>query len=284
MSMSQHQENLAIVDAAKCAIFRAIVKAMDVAEPSAKISTQESLAYDLLVSKTFPEADSTCGKNHPESVDSESTAEPESQSVCLSTADGGSVAASPLSRTSSLLAPSGQALDAAALPTKDSVVYLKNVNVFTPNEDPRIDELVRQTRDLSMKVFYEDGLKDVTKKSGWKLFILASEDLSMLCGFVISKVISGALSVGKVAVPSELRGRGFGSLVMSHVVKQAKAQGNNEVCLSSLPTSIKFYRNLGYKGFPGVKVESDSGHTHFPGQLYMVKKMPPQKKAGGGKK
>jgi GNAT superfamily N-acetyltransferase len=118
------------------------------------------------------------------------------------------------------------------MPTKETVQLLRNVSIHGPHEDAKMAGLMQATRDLSMKVFDEDCLVEITKKSGWKLSLLVSDDLSTLCGFIVSKVAKGALSIAKLAVPSEFRGSGFGRLIMDEVMKTAKKQSDvYEVCL-----------------------------------------------------
>lgn len=166
----------------------------------------------------------------------------------------------------------------AFIPTKDSVTLLRNVSIHGPHEDEKMADLVQATRDLSMTVFDEDCLTEVTKKSGWKLSLLVSKDLSTLCGFIVSKVAKGALSIAKLAVPLEFRGSGFGRFILEDVMKSAKKQNDvYEVCLSSLATAVKFYRRLGFKAFTEVKMDSSSG-DFVEGQVYMEKKLRPRRK------
>lgn len=153
--------------------------------------------------------------------------------------------------------------------TKKTVVFVRQVAVQGPQEDARVTALLEQTRELSTLTFGEDALLMCSKKQGWKLTLLASEDMEILCGFLIGKVISGTLSVAKLAVPSKFRGRGFGTLMVDDCCKQAKKHSDlYEVGLSSLASSISFYKRLGFKGLPQIKVETD-----VPGQLYMEKKL-----------
>jgi ribosomal protein S18 acetylase RimI-like enzyme len=141
--------------------------------------------------------------------------------------------------------------------------------------------LIRATRELSTKVFDEDCLAEVTKKSGWKLSLLVSHDLCTLCGFIVSKVAKGALSIAKLAVPLEFRRSGFGKLIMDEVTRSAKKQNDvYEVCLSSLPTAITFYQRLGFKAFRDLRISSGSGSADdlVEGQVYMEKRLRPRRK------
>merc|ERR1711972_1057536 len=136
---------------------------------------------------------------------------------------------------------------------------------------------IQQIRELSELVFDENCLTCVTKKSGWKLSLLATTDFSILCGFAVTKMINGALSIAKIAVPVEFRGLGFGKLLMEDAIKHARKQGDVfEVCLSSLSTAVTFYQRLGFKAFKGMKFES--GEDLVEGQVYMEKKLRPRRK------
>jgi ribosomal protein S18 acetylase RimI-like enzyme len=205
-----------------------------------------SLSHDLLQQKS--DADG-CAPDSPGEDEDASTDAPDSQSC----------------------ASSGQ--EAAAL-TKESVQLLRNVSL----QDAKMAGLIRATRDLSLKVFDEDCLLEVTKKSGWKLSLLVSSDLDILCGFTVSKVAKGALSIAKLAVASEFRRAGFGRLIMDEVTKSARKQGDvSEVCLSSLATAVKFYKRLGFKAYKNVKMDNGSDDL-VEGQVYMEKKLRQRRK------
>lgn len=164
---------------------------------------------------------------------------------------------------------------ASATPTKNDVIILRNVAHAGSVADAQFGGLVRQVTELSQLVFDEDCLIKMTKKSGWKLSLCVSNDYSVLCGFAVTKVTNGALSIAKIAVPVEFRGLGFGKLLMEDAIKNAKKQGDvYEVCLSSLSTAVTFYQRLGFKAFTGVKVKTD--FEVVEGQVYMVKKLRPR--------
>jgi len=203
------------------------------------LERQESLSYELLLRKSCDMESSTIVG------DGQSTAAPASSSA--------SVAGS-----SQVEAP-------------DQVQLLCNVSVHD-RQDERMAGLLRQTRELSLKIFEEDCLQEVTKKSGWKLSLLVSDDLAVLCGFVVSKVKNGSLSIAKIAVPAHFRGQGFGKRIMEDLMKLAKKQGDAfEVCLSSLPGAVKFYQRLGFKAVAGLKVSTEEDLVE--GQVYMEKRL-----------
>eukprot|EP00928_Gymnodinium_smaydae_P078761 TRINITY_DN62844_c0_g1_i1.p1 TRINITY_DN62844_c0_g1~~TRINITY_DN62844_c0_g1_i1.p1 ORF type:complete len:244 (-),score=60.66 TRINITY_DN62844_c0_g1_i1:231-962(-) len=164
---------------------------------------------------------------------------------------------------------------ASAAPPENRVVLLRNVSVHGPHADERLPELIRQTRELSQAVFKEDCLQEITKKSHWKLTLLTSDDLSVLCGFLVTKTTCDAIAVAKIAVPLEFRGLGFGKRMMEDLVKAAKKQSDvYEVCLSSLSTAVTFYQRLGFKALTAYKVKTDFEVQE--GQVYMVKKLRPR--------
>lgn len=163
------------------------------------------------------------------------------------------------------------------VPAKDDVTFLRNVSTNDSVADEMMANLISQTRSLSFQAFEEDCLLDITKRSGWRLTLLATTDLTMLCGFIITKNINGALVIKKVVVASECRGLGFGKLIMDEVTKTAKKQTDIfEVRLSSLSTAVTFYQRLGFKAHTGMKFEF-AGDTEFTeGQVYMEKKLRPR--------
>lgn len=218
---------------------------------AAQVLSESSLSYDLLLKKSFDQ----CRCSEPladesstsEQADEASTVEPEtpcSASVIESVA--------------------------SVSPTVKSTIILRSVSHTKPEKG--MEGLINQLRELSQLVFDEDCLTGVTKKSHWKLSILATNDFSTLCGFAVTKITNGALSIAKIAVPVEFRGLGFGKLLMEDAIKNAKKQGDvYEVCLSSLSTAVTFYQRLGFKAYTGVKVKTD--FEVVEGQVYMVKKL-----------
>jgi ribosomal protein S18 acetylase RimI-like enzyme len=215
----------------------------------------DTLSYELLLLKS-------CETSAASDVaaDSVSTVEPASSSA---------------STVGSMTAACGTA------PSRDRVQLLRNVPLYDPQADERIRALISQTRELSQTVFEEDCLQEVTKKSGWKLSLLVSDDLTVLCGFVVARMTKGTLSIAKLAVPSHFRGLGFGKLVMDELTKVAKKQGDvYDICLSSLPTAVSFYQRLGFKAFRGLKMAAAGEEEDLvEGQVYMEKRLrkPPRK-------
>jgi len=217
---------------------------------SATVMQQDAaFSYELLLRKTSA-SELVQAKVSEDSVDSASTVEPRSSAASSAGSD-----------------------NHVAFPSRDSVTVLRNVAVHGPHSDARMAEMIEETRRLSQRVFDEDCVLEVTKKSGWKLSLLVSEDLGTLCGFIIAKVIKGSLSIAKLAVPAEFRGSGFGRLIMEELMFSAKKQGGvYEVCLSSLSTAVTFYQRLGFKAFKNMKLGPDDDDL-VEGQVYMEKKL-----------
>jgi predicted N-acetyltransferase YhbS len=218
--------------------------------------SQASLAYDLLLKKSSEKSLEAVA-----SIASASTRDPEESSA------------------SSVAEPtySGPETSRKVIPPRSSLVLLRNVHIHRQQSDAKMAELLAQTRKLSRVAFDEDCLQDITKKSHWKLTLLASDDHSVLCGFVVWKIISGALSIAKLAVPEEMRGGGFGKFIMEDAMKNAKKQMDvYEVCLSSLPAAVTFYQRLGFKAFTALKIDTDKDVVE--GQVYMVKKLRPRRR------
>eukprot|EP00747_Dinoflagellata_sp_TGD_P170612 gnl/TRDRNA2_/TRDRNA2_202621_c0_seq1.p1 gnl/TRDRNA2_/TRDRNA2_202621_c0~~gnl/TRDRNA2_/TRDRNA2_202621_c0_seq1.p1 ORF type:complete len:267 (-),score=39.97 gnl/TRDRNA2_/TRDRNA2_202621_c0_seq1:38-838(-) len=142
------------------------------------------------------------------------------------------------------------------------VTFLPDISLQDPQVHPRVAELVRQAFELAAVLFNEHLLEVPTD---WKLALLASKCLSVLCGFIVYKVVSGHLSVSKLAVPLKFRGLGFGRLLMEKAIATARKRSDiYEVNLSSLPTATGFYQRLGFKALEVGGVN---------GQVYMVKKL-----------
>lgn len=159
------------------------------------------------------------------------------------------------------------------VPSKNSLLLMHGVAVHGPHEDPGLPALIRQARSLSDAALGRDCLQDITKKSHWKLTLLTTQDLSVLCGFIILKVVNGCLSIADIAVNETFRRHGFGKMMMEDALKTAKKRGDvYEVCLSALPTAVRFYQRLGFKSFDDIKIETNQENL-IEGQVYMEKKL-----------
>eukprot|EP00747_Dinoflagellata_sp_TGD_P166734 gnl/TRDRNA2_/TRDRNA2_189988_c0_seq1.p1 gnl/TRDRNA2_/TRDRNA2_189988_c0~~gnl/TRDRNA2_/TRDRNA2_189988_c0_seq1.p1 ORF type:complete len:389 (+),score=49.92 gnl/TRDRNA2_/TRDRNA2_189988_c0_seq1:172-1338(+) len=159
-------------------------------------------------------------------------------------------------------------------PDKENVSFIRNVSPHGPQADPLVAELVRQAHEVSQGEFHEDCM---SPESTMKLTLLVSKCYSTLCGFIVSKVTNGRLSINKVAVRHEFRGCGFGKLIVEDTIASLKKHGEIfDVGLSSLPTAIAFYQRLGFKPLAGFRMKADFGGIE--GQVYMVRKLKPGRK------
>jgi ribosomal protein S18 acetylase RimI-like enzyme len=219
-----------------------------------------------LTSDTVLDDCSKLGREQFPLDDTASTVSPTSRAGSLSIADFSSL---------SCYSPSNADTSASIVPSKKTVTFLRNVLLHGPHPDPRMGDLIDQARELAASTFEYDVLGDITKKSHRKLTLLASEDLSTLCGFLVVRNSAGAISVADLAVPVQLRGLGFGKLIMEDLIRSAKKQGDiYDVCLSSLSTAVTFYQRLGFKAYKGVKVKTD--FEAIEGQVYMEKHIRPR--------
>jgi len=155
---------------------------------------------------------------------------------------------------------------------KSNTLLIPNVVVHGPAADAELEGMLQQAHALSETAFNEDFSAEVTKKSGWKLSLLVSKDQRTFYGFAVAKVAKGILSVAKIAVAVEFRGCGLGRHIMNELMKAAKKQGNvYEVCLSSLPEAIAFYKRLGFRAYEGLRATTQEDVVE--GQVYMEKRL-----------
>lgn len=185
---------------------------------------------------------------------------------------------------------------------REALEVLANIspNSKEAQSDARLQELLKQVGDLSEDIFHENcvsgGQGAVSKKSGWKLTLLARpvpedplnappEDPTKLLGFIVYRLRPDyqCLSVAKIAVPEEHRSRGFGRYLMDWVVKYAQKQGNLlYLSLSSLPDAVKFYQRFGFKSVNVSAIQEDDSEL-IEGQVYMEYQLKGGKR-GGSKK
>mmetsp|Transcript_68399 Transcript_68399/g.132076 ORF Transcript_68399/g.132076 Transcript_68399/m.132076 type:complete len:234 (+) Transcript_68399:76-777(+) len=218
-----------------------------------------SLAYDLLLEKSYE------AKLPPNADEGITAAAVATVDEVVSTVAPSSDRSTAGSDTSPLRRP-------AAAFNKSDVVLISDVVVHGPAVDAELEDLLQQASELSEGTFNEDFKAEVTKKSGWKLSLLVSKDQSIFFGFAVAKMTKGILSVAKIAVAVEFRGCGLGRHIMNELMKAAKKQGNvYEVCLSSLPGAIAFYKRLGFRTYEGLRATAQEDVVE--GQVYMEKRL-----------
>lgn len=162
------------------------------------------------------------------------------------------------------------------IPKAKEATFFDDVPIRGPAlQDPNLIILVDKVKALSETCFQENCLLKINKKSKWKLAVLSNESSAMFLGFIVYKfnVQMKTVSIAKVAVPEEHRGRGFGRKIVKEVIAVAKKNKQIEVVsLSALPSAIKFYERLRFKAFENIKLKPGEGETDedfIEGQVYM---------------
>jgi ribosomal protein S18 acetylase RimI-like enzyme len=165
------------------------------------------------------------------------------------------------------------------------------MRALVDNADVQTQQLLDQVTDLSIACFGEDVVAEYSQqgKNGRMTWVWAdrsnletdtgsvsswdSEETDpVLLGFMVTKFLQPekggqCLTIVYVAVAEEYRSRGIGKTLVKSAVAMAKdRKDTNRVTLSALPTAIKFYTRLGFKGFEDVLPETENA---VQGQLYM---------------
>lgn len=170
----------------------------------------------------------------------------------------------------------------------------------------RMRDLVREVSALSMDAFEEDCLEMVTRKSRWKMTLLARPEgchnspLNLenfmldecggnLIGFIVYRLRPEleSFSIAKLAIVPEHRRQGHGCRLIEWCIKTAKKQSNIAfISLSSLPEAVKFYQRIGFRS---VDVKNLNGSAQcgpdedlVEGQVYMEYRM--KGRSGGRRK
>jgi len=196
------------------------------------------------------------------------------------------------------IAPTPMAVEAPK--EKEPVVeFIENVQPFavTTQASERLKAIMAEVSLLSQDAFDEYALHLVTRKSGWKMTLMAraegDEDASdcmpldgfcldggptpMLIGFLIYRLRPEleSFSIAKLAVIPEHRGRGHGRRFIEWCIASAKKQKTIAyISLSSLPEAIKFYERMGFRTVD-VNLEKAGndqcgvGEELVEGQVYM---------------
>lgn len=161
----------------------------------------------------------------------------------------------------------------------------------------RMRRLVRATSVLSLEAFDSDVLEGVSRKGKWKLTLLAMPDGPVaerdpwggLLGFIAYKVKAQVqcVSIAKLAVVPEQRGRGHGHTLVQWLIDMARKQRNIlYLSLSSLPAAIRFYKHLGFRqvdvDLAKLDTSAEDGEEYIEGQVYMEYRC--RHRACGGKK
>lgn len=191
--------------------------------------------------------------------------------------------------------------DIAPTPMAPKVVgpvyeFIENIQPFgvQTQASDRLKSLMPQVSFLSNDAFEEDALAMVTKRSGWRMTLMACpegfEDASRLpldgfclddsdglspslIGFLVYRLRPelDCLSIAKLAIVPEHRGQGHGRTFIDWCIKYAKKQSSIAfISLSSLPEAVKFYQHIGFRAVD-VKLACECGPDEdlVEGQVYM---------------
>jgi len=182
-------------------------------------------------------------------------------------------------------------------PSKEpEVEFIEGVQPFgaAVQSSERMRALVQAVSSLSRDAFEEDALEMVTRKSRWKLTLLAcppDDCLSLdgaehpLIGFIVYRLRPElqCLSIAKLAIVPEHRRKGHGCRLIEWCIRLARKQSNvSFISLSSLPEAVRFYQRLGFRKFD-VALDQRCGPDEdlVEGQVYMEK--PIKGRGGRGK-
>jgi len=167
---------------------------------------------------------------------------------------------------------------------------LENVQPFSAKTGAcaRLRKLVRMTSQLSTEVFETDVLAGVTRRKKWRLTLLARAEGSArdwegdpwggLLGFLAYKLkpLVHSVSIAKLAVVPEHRGKGHGRKLVQWCIAMARKQpGIMYLSLTSLPKAVRFYKQIGFRqldvDLSKIDCESDDDdeYDYVEGQVYM---------------
>lgn len=166
---------------------------------------------------------------------------------------------------------------------------LENIQPFATASQActHMRRLVRATSDLSVACFETDVIKGVSRKGRWKLTLLARKDSPHnqddpwggLLGFIAYKVkpLVQSISIAKLAVVPESRGRGHGHKLTNWCIAMGKKLPNIVyLSLTSLPKAIRFYKQIGFKQvdvdlakLDPMGEDDDADWDVVQGQIYM---------------
>jgi len=174
-------------------------------------------------------------------------------------------------------------------PAREEAEILADVQPFTPasRASPRLRKLVRATSELSMEAFKTDVLEGVSRRGKWKLTLLvrpenaATEDAGHdpwegLLGFIAYKLKPQvqSISIAKLAVVPERRGRGHGHRLVQWCISLAKKSRDLVyLSLTSLPQAVRFYTRAGFRhidvDLSKVDPITEDDMEYVEGQVYM---------------
>mmetsp|Transcript_98131 Transcript_98131/g.282104 ORF Transcript_98131/g.282104 Transcript_98131/m.282104 type:complete len:337 (+) Transcript_98131:112-1122(+) len=181
------------------------------------------------------------------------------------------------------VAPASEAKNSKAVESE----ILEAVQPFAPatQADSYLRRLIRATSDLSKEAFESDVLDGVSRKGKWKLTLLSlprgsfpdDDPWGGLLGFIAYKLKPAVqcVSIAKLAVVPEHRGKGHGHKLVQWCIAMAKKQQNIiYLSLTSLPQAVRFYKQIGFRPVDVDLTKLDPGgieddYDYVAGQVYM---------------
>lgn len=138
---------------------------------------------------------------------------------------------------------------------------ISELHTFTETELQEIDLLMHELSPHSS--CSEQQLRTVTDNPNSHLYVWREEGHIVACATLcISHTPELTLGgIEAVVVSSACRGKGYGKLLMRHLLKEAKDLGCHKLHLTSRPTRVaanRLYQSLGF-----VKHETNCYNLHF---------------------
>lgn len=127
------------------------------------------------------------------------------------------------------------------------------------NSNEEIMELRTQTFVVEKNVPKEiefDG-----KDAEYTHFCLYEGDKLIACARV--NVEKECLHAGRVAVTSELRGKGYGRILFEHIEEYAKENGLKTIELGAIETAVEFYKKIGFETVGEYFMEAGWPHINM---------------------
>ncbi len=103
------------------------------------------------------------------------------------------------------------------------------------------------------------------KDADYMHFCLYDGDMLIACARINAE--ANHLHAGRVAVKSELRGKGYGRLLFEYIEKYAKENGFKAIELGAIETAVEFYKKVGFETVGEYFTEAGWPHIN------MVKKI-----------
>ena len=109
-------------------------------------------------------------------------------------------------------------------------------------------------------------IKDAVEKGGYNMFGFApSEDSDIVGAFTLVENGVGAFTLYSVSMKESERGKGYGHLMMSDMIVEAKKLGAKSIRLDTSTNNfpaVKIYERVGFRDTWGAKkVAKERGHN-----------------------